>query len=91
VFGIRIELKRQAPGGGGVDDQIQRFTAEQKRSRFKFVATEWPVSLVGTHIYGDITDSWGLELTKADVEKREFGVAISVKKAAGASSPLAQV
>jgi hypothetical protein len=87
TWGIEVELQRRAPDGGVADSQVN-IEIEGKPSRFKFMSSPWPTSIVGTHIYGQAIDTWGIDLFPADVNKPNFAAKLTVKRTAGASGPV---
>jgi hypothetical protein len=87
TWGIEVELKRRAPDGGVADSRID-VEIEGKPSRFKFMSSAWPTSIVGTHIYGQAVDTWGVDLFPADVNKPTFAATLTVKRAPGSSGPV---
>lgn len=89
--GVEVQLKRQAPDGGIADGQIALVGVQNQVGRGKFIASPWPTSIVGTHHYGQATDTWGMDLNPPDVERPEFGVALWVKRADGPVSATALV
>ncbi len=89
--GVEVELKRQAPDGGIVDGIISLVGVPNQVGRGKFIATSWPSSIVGTHHYGQATDTWGMDLNPPDVTTPDFGVALWVKREAGPDSATALV
>lgn len=90
TWGIEVELKRRAPDGG-VDDHQVNVEIEGKPSRFKRFVGGWPVSIVGTHAYGQAVDTWGVDLFPTDVNKSSFAANIAVKRAADASGPVTAI
>lgn len=89
--GVEVELKRQAPEGGIADGIISLIGVPNQTGRGKFIATPWPTSIVGTHHYGQATDTWGMDLNPPDVQGQDFGVALWVKRADGPASATALV
>lgn len=85
--GVEAQLKRQAPEGGIVDGFIALVGVKNQPGRGKFIATPWPSSIVGTHHYGQATDTWGMDLNPPDVAPPEFGVGIWVKRDPNDSGP----
>jgi hypothetical protein len=85
--GVTAQLDRQAPDGGIVDGLIYLVGVKNQVGRGKFIATGWPTSIVGTHHYGQDTDTWGMDLNPPDVETAEFGVGIWVKRSPDGSGP----
>lgn len=89
--GVEVELKRQAPEGGIVDGIIALVGVPNQVGRGKFIATPWPTSIVGTHHYGQATDTWGMDLNPPDVATPDFGVSLWVKRGDGPESATALV
>ncbi|AKU98931.1 hypothetical protein AKJ09_05595 [Labilithrix luteola] len=91
-LGVEVELSRQAPDKGLVDDEVA-LIVPNKTGRFKFIATAWPSSIVGEHHYGQALDTWGMDMYPADVEPTDFGVRIMAKRDAdaGVDAPVALV
>ena len=87
TWGIEVELKRRAPDGGVEDARID-VEIEGKPTRFKFMKTPWPTSIVGTHAYGQAVDTWGIDLLPADVNKATFAAKLTVKRTADAVGPV---
>lgn len=85
TWGIEVELKRRAPGGAVVDDKVD-ILIEGKPSKWKYIATGWPTSIVGTHHYGQAIDTWGTDLYPADVNKPTFAARLTIKRAADAGA-----
>lgn len=85
--GVEAQLHRQAPDGGIVDGFIALVGVKNQPGRGKFIATPWPSSIVGTHHYGQATDTWGMDLNPPDVEPADFGVGIWVKRDPNAPGP----
>lgn len=85
--GVDVRVDRQAPEGGIVDGFIALVGVKNQTSRGKFVATDWPTTIVGTHHYAQATDTWGMDLNPPDVETMEFGVGIWVKRNPDGSGP----
>lgn len=83
TWGIEVELKRRAPDGGVEDSKVD-VEVEGKTSRFKYVNTPWPTSIVGTHAYGQAIDTWGVDLFPTDVNKTSFAAKLTVKRTANA-------
>lgn len=90
TWGIEVELKRRAPDGGVEDSQIN-VEIEGKPSRFKYVTTPWPTSIVGTHAYGQAVDTWGVDLFPADVNKASFAAKLTVKRTDDAVGPVTAI
>ena len=90
TWGIVVELKRRAPDGGVEDSRID-VEIEGKETRFKFLKTGWPVSIVGIHHYGQAVDTWGIDLLPLDVNKPTFAAKISVKRAANTVGPVTAI
>jgi hypothetical protein len=86
-MGVEVQLKRRAPEGGVVDGTIALVGVQNQVGRGKVMTTPWPSKIVGTHHYGQGTDTWGYDLNAPDVERPEFGVGLWVKKAEDASTP----
>ncbi len=84
TWGLEVELKRQAPDGGISDARID-VEIEGKPSRFKLISAPWPTTIVGTHVYGQAVDTWGVDLFPADVNKPSFAATLTVKRAPGAT------
>lgn len=82
-LGVEVELTRQAPDQGLVDDEVA-LMVPNKTGRFKFIATAWPSSIVGVHHYGQALDTWGMDMYPEDVEPSAFGVRIMAKRDADA-------
>lgn len=89
--GVEVQLKRQAPDGGIVDGIISLVGVPNQAGRGKFIATSWPSSIVGTHHYGQATDTWGMDLDPPDVQTADFGVSLWVKREGAAPSATALV
>jgi hypothetical protein len=87
TWGIEVELKRRAPGGGVEDRQIN-VEIDGKTSRYKYVNGEWPTTIIGTHAYGQPVDTWGVDLYPADVNKATFAATLTVRRAPTASGPV---
>lgn len=87
TWGIEVELKRRAPDGGVEDARID-VEIEGKPSRFKYVVSPWPMSIVGTHAYGQAVDTWGVDLYPSDVNNRSFAAKLSVKRTEGVTGPV---
>lgn len=85
--GVEAQVKRQAPEGGIVDGFIALVGVKDQPGRGKFIATPWPSSIVGTHHYGQATDTWGMDLNPPDVEPADFGVGIWVKRDPNSAGP----
>ncbi len=83
TWGIEVELKRRAPEGG-VEDARVDVEIEGKPTRFKYMKTPWPTSIVGTHAYGQAVDTWGVNLFPSDVNKASFAAKLTVKRTADA-------
>jgi hypothetical protein len=77
--GVEAQLDRQAQGVI-VDGFVALVGVKNQISKGKFIATPWPTTIVGTHHYGQHTDTWGMDLNPPDVETAEFGVGIWVKR-----------
>jgi len=90
TWGIEVELKRRAPDGGVEDARIE-VEIEGKPSRFKFMETPWPTSIVGTHAYGQAVDTWGVDLYPADVNKPTFAAKLTVKRTDDAVGPVTAI
>ena len=90
TWGIEVELKRRAPDGGVEDARID-VEIEGKPTRFKYMKTPWPTSIVGTHAYGQAVDTWGVDLYPADVNKATFAAKLSVKRTANAVGPVTAI
>lgn len=80
--GVEVILDRRAEGAI-VDGAITLVGIAQTSGRGKRVATPWPDDIVGTHHYGQATDTWAFDLEAPDVERSEFGVALWVKRGDG--------
>lgn len=87
TWGIEVELKRQAPDGGIVDDRID-VEIENKTARYKLMTTPWPASALGTHAYGQAVDTWGMDVVPADFNRTDFAALLAVKRADGATGPV---
>lgn len=85
VTGYEVQLVRRAPDGGVVDGQI-KLVNDQRASRFKYISTPWPSSIVGTHHYGQPIDTWDFELSPAEVNAASFGVTFYAKRDQGAAA-----
>lgn len=90
TWGIEVELKRQAPGGGIEDGKIE-IEIEGKPSRFSFIEGPWPKSIVGTHEYGQEIDTWDVDLFPSDVNRPSFAATLTVKRSPGATGPFTAV
>ena len=90
TWGIEVVLKRRAPDGGVEDARID-VEIEGKPSRFKYMKTPWPTSIVGTHAYGQAVDTWGVDLYPADVNKTTFAAKLTVKRTADAVGPVTAI
>jgi hypothetical protein len=87
TWGIEVELKRQAPGGGAADARIDVDIAN-KQTHYKVVETPWPTSIVGTHDYGQAVDTWGADVEPPDFDNAAFAARVAVKRTAGATGPV---
>lgn len=87
TWGIEVELKRQAPDGGVVDDRVD-VAIENKTSRYKLMTTPWPASALGTHAYGQAVDTWGMDVVPADFNRSDFAALLAVKRVDGAVGPV---
>ncbi len=90
TWGIEVELKRRAPDGGVEDAKIE-IEIEGKPSRFKFVKTPWPTTIVGTHAYGQAVDTWDVDLFPSDVNKASFAAKLTVKRTDDAVGPVTAI
>lgn len=79
-MGVEVELKRQSSDASIVDGGIRLVGVPNQTSRPKYIATPWPTKIVGTHHYGQATDTWGMDLNAPDVETPNFGVGLWVKR-----------
>lgn len=85
--GVEAQLDRQAPDNGIVDGAIALVGVKNQEGRGKFIATAWPSKIVGTHHYGQPTDTWGMDLNPPDVATADFGVGLWVKRNPDGSGP----
>ena len=85
--GVEVQLKRRAPDGGVMDGVIALIGVPNQVGAGKAMTTPWPSKIVGTHHYGQGTDTWRYDLNAPDVERPEFGVSLWVKKTEDASDP----
>jgi hypothetical protein len=89
VAGVEVELKRQSPAADVMDGQIFLVLDGKTSPTFHYVANAWPSSIVGTHLYGDVDDMWGMTISNDDVAKTSLGVSLNAKRVAGkAGSPV---
>lgn len=84
TWGIEVELKRRAPDGGVEDARIDLAIEGKPDVKWKFLKGPWPTKIVGTHVYGQPVDTWGVDLYASDVNKDSFAARLWVKKAADA-------
>jgi hypothetical protein len=93
IKGVVVELQRQASDQGIVDGNVELWLDGQESARPKYVVTGWPTTIVGTHHYGQATDTWGDPLTPALVAAPGFGVELWARHQddAGAASLEARV
>jgi hypothetical protein len=76
VIGAVVEFQRQASDTGIVDGNIELWLDGKPSDRPKNLTTTWPRLIVGTHHYGQATDTWGNDLTPDLTAKPGFGVEI---------------
>lgn len=87
TWGIEVELKRRA-GGGGIEDAKIEIEIEGESPGYKFLDGPWPTTIIGTHAYGQAVDTWGVDLYPRHVNAPTFAAKVSVKRAANATGPV---
>jgi hypothetical protein len=85
TWGIEAELKRRAPQGG-IEDVRVDIEIENQIPGFKVLKGPWPMSIVGTHVYGQAVDTWRVDLNPSDVNKSSFAVKLWVRKSSSAGA-----
>ena len=84
VKGIVVQLKRQ--GSNAIADGIVNLWLDKvPAERPKVLNSPWPRTL-GTHHYGQEVDTWGNDLTPAEISKPGFGAQLYAKRNADAGA-----
>jgi hypothetical protein len=89
ICGIEVTIERRVTGlliGSSVEDNSIRLVKNNIISGTNMASTaNWPGS-DGNRLYGNVSESWGVAWTPADINANNFGIAISAKLSAGLAS-----
>ena len=88
TYGITVQLKRQSLDAGIRDSAIEVILDTNEIPRSKFVGSDWPRVIVGTHHYGQEVDTWGTDLNPPNINRTAFGARISAKRNPGVTGPV---
>ena len=82
VDGIEVRVRRRAGAGRVRDGEVVLVRNGVALPISRAVMTPWPVALANA-TYGGPTDTWGESWTGADINRSNFGVAISAQHTGG--------